>query len=77
MFAASQLVQGGITSQQIALASARLTESAKDPRVGAAIRRQQDASLALAELQRQRDAAAAPGARGRRARERRTTWRRS
>ncbi len=58
MFAASQLVQGGITIQQIALASARLSESAKDPRVGAAIRRQQDASLALAELQRRADTAA-------------------
>ena len=55
MFAASQLVQGSITVQQIAAASARLSETAKDPRVGAAIRRQQDASLALAELQRRFD----------------------
>ncbi len=63
MFEASQMIQGGITSQQIALASARLTASAKDPRVGAAIRRQQDSGNALAELERQRDAAAAPGLR--------------
>ena len=55
MFEAAQLVQGGITVQQIAQASARLIEGAKDPRIGAAIRRQQDASLALAELQRRLD----------------------
>ncbi len=66
MFAASQLVQGSITVQQIAQASARLSESAKDPRIGAAIRRQQDASLALAEIQRRFDAATqqSGGARG-------------
>ena len=57
MFAASQLVQGGITARQIALASARLTEGAKNPRVGAAIRRQQDAGLAVANLQSQLDVA--------------------
>ncbi len=45
--------------RQIALASARLTEGAKDPRVGAAIRRQQDAGIAVSDLQRQLDAAAA------------------
>ena len=63
MFLASQLVQGSITSQQIALASARLTAGAKDPRVGLAIRRQQDAGNALAELERQRDAATTPALR--------------
>lgn len=62
MFAAAQIAQGGLTVQQIALASARLTESAKDPRVGAAIRRQQDASLAVADLQRRYDATADTGA---------------
>ena len=61
MFAASQLVQGGITSQQIAQASARLIETARDSRVGDAIRRQQDATLALATLQRQQDIAATGG----------------
>ncbi len=61
MFALSQLVQGSITVQQIAQASARLSESAKDPRIGAAIRRQQDASLALAEMQRRFDTATAQG----------------
>ena len=58
MFAASQLVQGGITVRQIALASARLTEGAKDNRVGDAIRRQQDAGLLAADLQSRVDAAA-------------------
>ncbi len=61
MFAASQLVQGGITVQQIAAASARLVETARDPKVGAAIRRQQDSSLALAQLQRRQDAVAQGG----------------
>uniref|UniRef100_UPI00131C2ADD CHAT domain-containing tetratricopeptide repeat protein n=1 Tax=Acidisphaera sp. L21 TaxID=1641851 RepID=UPI00131C2ADD len=63
MFEASQMAQGGITSQQIALASARLTAGAKDPRVGAAIRRQQDAGNKLADLERQRDALASPALR--------------
>ncbi len=58
MFTASQLVQGSITVQQIAQASARLSETAKDPRIGEAIRRQQDASLALAEAQRRFDSRA-------------------
>ena len=65
MFAASQLVQGGITVQQIAAASARLSENAKDPKVGEAIRRQQDASLALAAAQRRFDTAAQAGQAGR------------
>ncbi len=65
MFAASQLVQGGITVQQIAAASARLTENAKNPKVGEAIRRQQDASLALAELQRRYDSLSQGGDAGR------------
>ena len=55
MFAASQLVQGSVTSQQIALAAARLGTGSRDPAVAAAIRRQQDAGLALADLQRARD----------------------
>lgn len=59
MFGASQLAQGSITARQIALASARLAENAKNPRVGAAIRQQQDASLAVADLQSRLDAAAA------------------
>ena len=55
MFGASQLVQGGVTSQQIALASARLGAGG-NPAVAAAIRRQQDAGIALAERERSRDA---------------------
>ncbi len=64
MFAAAQLAQGGITSQQIAQATARLQEGARDPRVGEAIRRNQDAKAALQALYRQRDemAASAQGA---------------
>lgn len=55
MFEAAQLGQGGITSLQIAQSSARLAETARDPRVGAAIRAQQDAAETLADLERQRD----------------------
>jgi CHAT domain-containing protein len=55
MFEAAQLVQGGITSRQIEQSAARLAESARDPRVGAAIRARQDAGARLAELERQRD----------------------
>lgn len=39
MFFAAQIAQGTITSHQIARASAALAESARDPRVGAALRR--------------------------------------
>ena len=63
MFEASQMVQGSITGQQIALASARLIADQRDPQVGAAIRRQQDAGVTLAELERQRDALSEPGQR--------------
>jgi len=56
MFEASQQAQGNITSEQIARATARLSENARDPRVGQAIRRRQDAGDRLAELTRQRDA---------------------
>ena len=55
MFEAAQLGQSGITSQQIARATARLAENARDPRVGEAIRRRESVSNTLAELYRQRD----------------------
>ncbi len=55
MFTAAQLAQGGITSQQIAQATARLSENARDPKVGEAIRHRQDASARLADLYRKRD----------------------
>ncbi len=55
MFEASQLAQGGITSLQIAQSSARLAETARDPRVGTAIRARQDSAERLGELERQRD----------------------
>jgi CHAT domain-containing protein len=56
MFEAAQLNQGGITSQQIAQATARLGETARDPKVGAAIRRRQDAGTALSALYQRREA---------------------
>lgn len=55
MFETAQLAQGGITSHQIGQSAARLAETARDPRVGAAIRARQDAGERLAELERQRD----------------------
>jgi CHAT domain-containing protein len=56
MFAAAQLAQGGVTSQQIAQAAARLSANAKDPKVADAIRARQDAGARLAGLYQQRDA---------------------
>ena len=55
MFVAAQFAQGGITSQQIQQSATRLAETARDPRVGNAIRARQDAGERLAGLQRQRD----------------------
>ena len=55
MFTAAQLAQGGITSQQIAQATARLSENSRDPKVAEAIRHRQDASAKLSELYRKRD----------------------
>lgn len=59
MFTAAQLAQGGITSQQIAQATARLSENSRDPKVAEAIRKRQDVSAKLADLYRQRDELAA------------------
>jgi CHAT domain-containing protein len=59
MFVTAQLAKGSITSDQIAQATARLRESARDPKAGEAIRRWQDASDALNDLYRQRDELAA------------------
>jgi CHAT domain-containing protein/tetratricopeptide (TPR) repeat protein len=56
MFTAAQLAQGGVTSQQIAQATARLSENARNPKVAEAIRHQQDARAKLDDLYRQRDA---------------------
>lgn len=52
MFEAAQLAQGGITGSQIAQATARLAEAARDPKVADAIRRRQDAGTALTNLER-------------------------
>jgi CHAT domain-containing protein/tetratricopeptide (TPR) repeat protein len=54
MFEAGQLAQSSLTSQQIAQASARLLEGARDPRVADAIRKQQEAIRTLTDLYRQR-----------------------
>ena len=55
MFTAEQLAQGSITSQQIAQAAATLAENTRDPKVGAAIRRQRDLKGKLDTLYSQRD----------------------
>ncbi len=57
MFEAAQLSQGGVTSAQIAQATARLGENSRDPRVGDAIRARQDARNKLTDLYRERDQA--------------------
>jgi CHAT domain-containing protein len=64
MFTAAQLGQGGITSQQIAQATARLQENARDPRVAEAIRHREDASAKLQTLYSQRDALIAATSQG-------------
>ncbi len=56
MFALSQLVQGSVTAQQIALASARMSESARNPQASAAIRHRDEQNVALERLIRQRQA---------------------
>jgi CHAT domain-containing protein len=58
MFEAAQLAQGGVTGTQIAQATARLAEGARDPKVAEAIRHRQDAGAALTQLDRERDARA-------------------
>lgn len=64
MFEAAQLAQGSLTGQQIAQASALLSENARDPRVAEAIRRRDSTGQALADLYAQRDALAAARRRG-------------
>ncbi len=54
MFSLSQLAQGSITSRQIAVATARLAEGARDPKVADAIRRRDAAADLLERLYRQR-----------------------
>lgn len=55
MFAASQLVQGSTTSQQIQQASARLSSGGGNGKVAEAIRAQQDAVQRLSDVGRQRE----------------------
>jgi CHAT domain-containing protein len=55
MFEVAELGQGSMTSELIAQASARLTENARNPRVGQAIRRRQDGLETLNTLYRTRD----------------------
>ena len=47
--------RAGCTSQQIAQATARLSENSRDPKVAEAIRHRQDASANLSDLYRKRD----------------------
>jgi hypothetical protein len=54
MFGLSQLAQGSITSRQIALAAARLTEGSRDPKVAEAIRQYDAAADRLEALYRRR-----------------------
>jgi CHAT domain-containing protein len=54
MFALSQLAQGSITSRQIALAAARLSEGSRDPKVAEAIRQYDEAADRLEALYRKR-----------------------
>ncbi len=65
MFETAELMQDSITSRQITEAAARLGAASRDPKVSEAIRRRQDATEALAELYRARDALAQPLAPGR------------
>ncbi len=55
MFESAQLAQGGVTSQQIAQATARLSENARDPKVAEAIRTREDIRARLADMYRERD----------------------
>jgi len=55
MFLLAQQAQGGTTSAQIALVSARLAEGARDPRVAKLIRERDDTNAELAHLYEQRD----------------------
>ncbi|HTW68874.1 MAG TPA: CHAT domain-containing tetratricopeptide repeat protein [Acetobacteraceae bacterium] len=64
MFETAELAQDSLTTREISQAAARLAADVRDPKVAAAIRRQQDASQTLATLYQQRDAlahGAAPG----------------
>ncbi len=56
MFETGQLARGSVTAQQIAQASARLRENARDPKVSALIRTHDDQAAALADLFAARDA---------------------
>ena len=55
MFTAAQLAQASITSQQIAQASATLAENARNPKVGALIRKERDLKSKLDVLYSKRD----------------------
>ena len=55
MFEVAELGEGSLTSQLIAQASARLAQTARDPRVAQAIRRRQDAEAMLGTLYSTRD----------------------
>jgi len=65
MFEAAELAQGSVTSHQIAEASARLSENARDPRVSALIKERADLKVHLSDLlAQQQETAIAPASKG-------------
>ena len=65
MFLAAQVAQGSITSHQIAQASASLAENARDPRIGAALKKRDDLQRELDRLYRALDTIGVATATGR------------
>ncbi len=64
MFEAAELAQGSVTSQQIAEASARLSENARDPRVAALIKERADLKAHLSDLLTEQQEQVAPSPQG-------------
>jgi len=65
MFLAAQVAQGSITSHQIAQASAALTENARDPRIGAALKKRDDLQREVDRIYRALDTIGVVNATGR------------
>jgi CHAT domain-containing protein len=65
MFLAAQVAQGTITSHQIAQASASLVENARDPKIGAALKKRDDLQREVDRIYRALDTIGVAGASGR------------
>jgi CHAT domain-containing protein len=65
MFLAAQVAQGTITSHQIAQASASLVENARDPKIGAALRKRDDLQREVDRIYRALDTIGVSNASGR------------